>query len=62
MNTATALLHDEFRQCLWHIASDPQRNQMERDLASLSLSLYDADPEHPAVVTLVNQFTKRALS
>jgi hypothetical protein len=62
MITATALLHDEFRQMLWHIASDPQRNQMERDLASLSLSLYDADPEHPAVVTLVNQFTKRALS
>jgi len=62
MMTVTALCHREFRMTLEHIAHDPQRNQMERDLASLSLSLYDADPEHPAVVTVVNQFTKRALS
>ena len=61
MMTATALLHDEFRQMLWHLANNAETN-MERELASLSLALYDADPEHPAVVTLVNQFTKRALS
>jgi hypothetical protein len=62
MMTVTALLHDEFRQMLWQIASNPQRNPMERELASLALAIYDANPEHPAVVSVVNQFTKRALS
>jgi hypothetical protein len=61
MMTVTALMHDQFRQLLWTLASNPKGTQMERDLASLALSLYDANPEHPAVVHVVNEFAKRAL-
>jgi hypothetical protein len=62
MNTVTALLHDEFRLMLWTIAADPQRTPMERELASLADLIYEANPEHPTVVTIVNNFSKRALS
>ena len=61
MMTVTALMHDQFRQLLWSLAHNPKGTPMERDLASLALTLYDANPEHPAVVHVVNQFTKRAL-
>jgi hypothetical protein len=61
MTTATALLHREFRMMLMEL-SDHGSTPIERELASLSLSLYDADPEHPTVVALVNGFTRRALS
>jgi hypothetical protein len=61
MMTVTALCHDQFRQLLWSLASNPKGTQMERDLASLALSLYDANPEHPAVVNIVNQYAKRAV-
>lgn len=60
--TVTALCHDQFRQMLWQLASNPQGSPMERDLASLALNLYDANPEHPNVVYVVNTFTLRALA
>lgn len=60
MMTVTALMHDQFRQMLWNVAFG-KGPQMERDLAALALKLYDANPEHPAVVYVVNEFTKRAL-
>ena len=60
MTTGTALLHREFRMMLTNL-THPKGTQMERDLASLALSLYDANPEHPAVVHVVNEFAKRAL-
>lgn len=62
MTTATALCHREFRLMLSGLASYPNGTQMERELASLALSLYDANPEHPAVVHIVNDFARRALS
>lgn len=62
MITVTSLCHDQFRQMLWGLASNPKGTQMERDLASLSLSLYDANPEHPAVVNIVDTMAKRVLS
>lgn len=61
MTTATALLHTEFRMMLMNL-NEQGTTQMERELASLALTLYDADPEHPAVVQVVNGFTRRALS
>jgi hypothetical protein len=60
MMTATALLHREFRMLLVNL-SEQGATPIERELATLTLSLYDADPEHPAVVHIVNQFTRRAL-
>ncbi len=61
MNTATALLHPEFRMMLMDIAHNGSTH-IERDLAQMTLDIYDANPEHPAVVNVVNQFAKRALS
>ena len=60
MMTATALLHRQFRLLLMNITAQGA-TPMERDLASLALALYDANPEHPAVVHAVNEMTKRAL-
>jgi hypothetical protein len=62
MNTVTALCHREFRMMLEQIAQPSNRyTLMENELATLALSLYDANPEHPAVVHTVNSFTRRAL-
>ena len=61
MIAVTALMHDQFRRLLWSLASNPKGTLMERELASLALALYDANPEHPNVVHLVNTFAKRAL-
>jgi len=60
MTTGTALLHREFRMMLMNL-THMEGTPIERDLASLTLALYDANPEHPAVVHIVNDFTKRAL-
>jgi hypothetical protein len=61
MTTGTALLHREFRMMLMNLSTH-EGSPMEHDLASLALSLYDANPEHPAVVHIVNDFARRALS
>lgn len=60
--SVTALCHDQFRAMLFNIASNPQGTKMEQDLASLALSLYDANPEHPSVIYIVNTFAMRALA
>lgn len=61
MMPATALLHREFKMMLTTIASDGDRTPMERELAQLTLMIYDEHPEHPGIVAVVNRFTKRAL-
>jgi len=59
VNTATALLHPEFRMTLIRIANPCfGATHMEQQLARLALDLYDADPEHPQVVALVNRYTR----
>lgn len=61
MTTATALVHTQFRQLLLMITKDEERTQMERQLATLALRLYDANPEHPNVVNTINVMARRAL-
>lgn len=61
MKAVTALLHTDFRRMLATIASDGDRTPMERELAQLTLMIYDEHPEHPGIVAVVNRFTKRAL-
>lgn len=56
----TALLHREFRMMLMDIAVYGQ-TPMERELAGLALDLYDAEPENPKIIILVNQFARKAL-
>jgi len=56
----TALLHREFRMMLMDIAAYGETS-LERELAGLALDLYDAGPENPNVVNIVNSFARRAL-
>jgi hypothetical protein len=56
----TALLHREFRMMLMDIAAYGETS-LERELAGLALDLYDAEPENPKIVNLVNNFARGAL-